>query len=315
MVKLRKKKDKNYKNDWLQWAKLYYNNENIIYYIIFLQTFIKYFVKKKINKFKQLQNNIIGEWRYIHNFYWESFGADYDYHMDYIDGWDIKLYEENGLCNGKALYNRNPYKKYNDFMSCIIEDEKYRYNPFLINYYIKNGKKIYEKENDCFYTYKDKKFYKTIKSKFNQFRFIKNKLEFNYNVWIDKELNCNKIYSFNINKNCDYMLMIEKHHMDRPCTFYHPVLHVHKEKRYSYLLIKILKKNILLDRHLKKLYLSQFNMCEDIIENINKYLIVDEKYYDKNIIKIQKFYKKHCKRYNSDGSEYIAKHWNTYKYF
>ena len=198
-------------------------------------------------------------------------------------------------------------------MSCIIEDEKERSKYEGIDYYIKNGKKIYEKENDCFYTYEDKKYYKTIKSVFNQFRFIKNKLEFNYNVWIDKDLNCNKDYSFNINKNCDYMSMIEKHNMDRPHTFYHPVLDVRREKKYSYLLIKILEKNILLDRHLKKLYLSQLNICDDIIENINKYLIVDEKYYDKNIIKIQKFYKKHCKKYNDDGEEYVTKHWNTYK--
>ena len=49
------------------------------------------------------------------------------------------------------------------------------------------------------------------------------------------------------------------------------------------------KNNLVLERYEKKLYLSQLkNISDDILELINNYLVVDDKFIDKNVLKIQR---------------------------
>ena len=306
----------NRNNDWLNTSINYYNDKNIIKNIILIQKYIRSYILKKNIEFNKLKKNIIGEWRYIHNFKWPIYGFSYtDYCPNWIDEWNLTFYEDNNTIKGTVLYNSNETKKWSDFMSCISEDDKERQKYDGLEFYVENNKKIYEKEYDCFFEYKNKEYYKTIKSEFNNFLFNKNKLKFNYFLWIDKNLNNNIKYEFDINENFDYMKMVVGGiHSNQSEYFFNSFLNIKKEKKYSYLLVKILKKNILLDRSLKKLYLSKLKICDDILYLINFFILIDEKYYDKNIIKIQKFYKHHCyyDKFNDCNKKYIINHWNTY---
>ena len=267
-------------NIWLQRYKEIYG-EDILKNVLFIQRYWRDYLKQRILFTKSKIKDIEGDWRCIRN-------------IDIVDNWSNEINRDINLLNytirfgnetNKILYQELNFhdinlKKYYDILSCTDKKELKEELLYLRNSYYNS---VHSVEQIKHIAIKNKIRMKDFKSYIDNISIFRNRLSFNHNIFINNTLNNMGLpYNYNI-YNKDFMY--------KKTGKYYIVNHgsYGYAKELRYLMIRVKKNNLLLERYEKKLYLSQLkNISDDILELINNYLVVDDKFIDKNVLKIQR---------------------------
>ena len=267
-------------NIWLQRYKEIYG-EDILINVLFIQRYWRDYLKQRIFFTKSKIKDIEGDWRCIRN-------------IDIVDNWSNGINRDINLLNytirfgnetNKILYQELNFddinlKKYYDILSCTDKKELKEELLYLCNSY---SNSVHSVEQIKHIAIKNKIRMKDFKSYIDNISIFRNRLSFNHNIFINNTLNNMGLpYNYNIyNKDFMYKKTGKYYIVNHDSYGY--------AKELRYLMIRIKKNNLLLERYEKKLYLSQLkNISDDILELINNYLVVDDKFIDKNVLKIQR---------------------------
>ena len=267
-------------NIWLQRYKEIYG-EDILINVLFIQRYWRDYLKQRIFFTKSKIKDIEGDWRCIRN-------------IDIVDNWSNGINRDINLLNytirfgnetNKILYQELNFddinlKKYYDILSCTDKKELKEELLYLCNSY---SNSVHSVEQVKHIAIKNKIRMKDFKSYIDNISIFRNRLSFNHNIFINNTLNNMGLpYNYNIyNKDFMYKKTGKYYIVNHDSYGY--------AKELRYLMIRIKKNNLLLERYEKKLYLSQLkNISDDILELINNYLVVDDKFIDKNVLKIQR---------------------------
>ena len=211
-----------------------------------------------------------------------------------MDNWSNGINRDINLLNytirfgnetNKILYQELNFddinlKKYYDILSCTDKKELKEELLYLCNSY---SNSVHSVEQIKHIAIKNKIRMKDFKSYIDNISIFRNRLSFNHNIFINNTLNNMGLpYNYNIyNKDFMYKKTGKYYIVNHDSYGY--------AKELRYLMIRVKKNNLLLERYEKKLYLSQLkNISDDILELINNYLVVDDKFIDKNVLKIQR---------------------------
>ena len=267
-------------NIWLQRYKEIYG-EDILINVLFIQRYWRDYLKQRIFFTKSKIKDIEGDWRCIRN-------------IDIVDNWSNGINRDINLLNytirfgnetNKILYQELNFddinlKKYYDILSCTDKKELKEELLYMCNSYYNS---VHSVEQVKHIAIKNKIRMKDFKSYIDNISIFRNRLSFNHNIFINNTLNNMGLpYNYNIyNKDFMYKKTGKYYIVNHDSYGY--------AKELRYLMIRIKKNNLLLERYEKKLYLSQLkNISDDILELINNYLVVDDKFIDKNVLKIQR---------------------------
>ena len=267
-------------NIWLQRYKEIYG-EDILKNVLFIQRYWRDYLKQRILFTKSKIKDIEGDWRCIRN-------------IDIVDNWSNEINRDINLLNytirfgnetNKILYQELNFddinlKKYYDILSCTDKKELKEELLYMCNSYYNS---VHSVEQIKHIAIKNKIRMKDFKSYIDNISIFRNRLSFNHNIFINNTLkNMGLPYNYNIyNKDFMYKKTGKYYIVNHDSYGY--------AKELRYLMIRIKKNNLLLERYEKKLYLSQLkNISDDILELINNYLVVDDKFIDKNVLKIQR---------------------------
>ena len=267
-------------NIWLQRYKEIYV-EDILKNVLFIQRYWRDYLKQRILFTKSKIKDIEGDWRCIRS-------------IDIVDNWSNEINRDINLLNytirfgnetNKILYQELNFddinlKKYYDILSCTDKKELKEELLYLCNSYSNSA---HSGEQVKHIAIKNKIRMKDFKSYIDNISIFRNRLSFNHNIFINNTLNNMGLpYNYNIyNKDFMYKKTGKYYIVNHESYGY--------AKELRYLMIRIKKNNLLLERYEKKLYLSQLkNISDDILELINNYLVVDDKFIDKNVLKIQR---------------------------
>ena len=267
-------------NIWLQRYKEIYG-EDILKNVLFIQRYWRDYLKQRVLFTKSQIKDIEGDWRCIRS-------------IDIMDNWSNEINRDINLLNytirfgnetNKILYQELNFddinlKKYYDILSCTDKKELKEELLYMCNSYYNS---VHSVEQVKHIAIKNKIRMKDFKSYIDNISIFRNRLSFNHNIFINNTLNNMGLpYNYNIyNKDFMYKKTGKYYIVNHDSYGY--------AKELRYLMIRIKKNNLLLERYEKKLYLSQLkNISDDILELINNYLVVDDKFIDKNVLKIQR---------------------------
>ena len=278
------KKIKNNNDIWLySYQKIY--GTNILNYVLLIQKTWRIYLDCLIKNTKKNLYKLNGNWRHI-----RSIGListlerledlnNHEYTIQF-DG------ENSKVKYSKYLNNYDNYislKQYDEIQSCAKNQDKKRElslidNELLIKHHhgCKEIEDIYKSKQKQF----DKQL-KNYKTYFTKVTFHNNRLFFYYNIFFTSEIkNLNIPYNYYIYNN-DFMYF--------NTGKYYKIRNKKKDyKELRYFLFRIKENKFLINRALKRSYLLKLDICYDIISIINFYLDIENKFFDKNIIKIQK---------------------------